>query len=247
MRPYTVIVPVYNGADRIPSLVDELRLRLPGDGEILLADDGSRDETWSVMRTMCDRRIRGIRLDGNHGQQAAILAALTGCPGRDVVTMDDDGSHPPQVLSAMLGMIAAGADLVYADPPRRPGGPVRRSASRIHQLHLNLLTGTPPAIRVGSFRAFTSELAARILEEPWVFPYFSAVALSLRPRPHVRMCPTPPWPAAPTEGRFRAADLLRLEWNLARSFGLGRRYRRRCPAEPIGAVVRRWVADRCGS
>ena len=77
----SVVIPVYNGAETIGPLCERLEKVLPtlfSDYEIVLVDDGSRDESWERIEYLCTQsgHIRGIRLMRNFGQHNALLCGI---------------------------------------------------------------------------------------------------------------------------------------------------------------------------
>ena len=237
---FYIVIPVYNGASLLPDLIRRLTDLSAPSAQIVLVDDGSRDESWEVISHSSG--VRGIRLDKNRGQQSAILAALTTCRGKTVITMDDDLSHPLQTIPFLLRAVEDGTDLAYALPPRRPGAPFRRLSSRMHQIHMSLITGTALFIRVGSFRALSPDLISRILSEPLSFPYISAQALSLRPAPSVVMVDTPPFTPG-KNGRFSLFSLIKLELSLAAAYGP---WSRAPQGMNTGEIAGSWIAEVSG-
>src|SRR5437867_3381734 len=102
----SVVVPLYQEAAVIPELIARLTRSLDSldfDWEAILVDDGSTDETWTLLReaALRDDRIRAIRLTRNFGHQAALTAGLRAAEGEAVVTMDGDLQHPPEVVPAL--------------------------------------------------------------------------------------------------------------------------------------------------
>jgi glycosyltransferase involved in cell wall biosynthesis len=221
---FSIVIPVRNGASKLPALISALDKLAAPSAELVLVDDGSIDGSWDLIKGYSSRQkpkqisVRGIRLDRGRGQQSAILAGLTVCRNQPVITMDDDLAHPVEAVPDLLSALENGADLAYADPPRRPGFFLRRAVSRIHQVHMSLITGTSPGIRVGSFRSLSSNLIDRILEKPVFFPYVSAQALTLFPPPVVVMVGTSIWNSG-SEGRFSLLSLVNLEFRLAAAYG----------------------------
>ncbi len=239
-KGYVVLVPVRNGNDGLHMLRNRLNevffdiTERFGRGELLFVDDGSTDKTWETILQMSreERRnaipVRGIKLHRGGGQQTALIAGLTRCGNRSVITMDDDLSHPPKAVPDLLKALDGGCGAVYALPSKRPGRGIRRAASALHQLHMSLLTGSPKSIRVGSYRAISGELVNRLLDAPMPFPYLSAQILSLRPAPKVEMMPTPAWEYG-DKGRFNLGVLMGLELSLAWYYG------------PIPRMIRRFL------
>ena len=118
----SVVIPAYNDAQALtlflPSLCDFLATQ-PGQQEIVIVDDGSRDALAEVCRDYVPRLpestvLRLIRLSRNFGKEAALSAGLAQAQGEAVVMMDADGQHPVAVLAEMLVLYRNGADVVAA-------------------------------------------------------------------------------------------------------------------------------------
>lgn len=82
--------------------------------EIIVVDDGSRDETFERLRSLAqhDSRVKALRLSRNFGKEAAILAGLRAASGRAVITIDADLQHPPGVIPEMVRRWQEGAKVV---------------------------------------------------------------------------------------------------------------------------------------
>ena len=122
----SVVIPAYNDAQALtlflPSLCGFLAAQ-PGQQEIVIVDDGSRDALAEVCRDYVPRLpentvLRLIRLSRNFGKEAALSAGLAQAQGEAVVMMDADGQHPVAVLAEMLALYRNGADVVSI-----PGSP----------------------------------------------------------------------------------------------------------------------------
>jgi len=126
----SIVIPVFRGAATIASVVEGVIdcLRAAGmSGEIILVDDGSPDETWQVLKDLhaeFPNIVRAIRLMRNFGQHNAIVCGLRHATGEYIVTMDDDGQHPPEELPKLIRAIEeSGADVVYGVPKERSHAP----------------------------------------------------------------------------------------------------------------------------
>jgi len=91
----SVVSAAYREADGLPLFAEALVHELGSLGlswEVIIVDDGSPDDTWSVLEELSRRqpRIRGIRLVRNFGQQAALIAGMEAARGHCIVTMDCD-------------------------------------------------------------------------------------------------------------------------------------------------------------
>ncbi|HET6890706.1 MAG TPA: glycosyltransferase family 2 protein, partial [Pyrinomonadaceae bacterium] len=134
MKPtFSFILPVYNEEEtlretyrRVTGVMDEL----PGDSEMILVDDGSRDRSLEIMTELQQRdsRVRYVSLARNFGHQIAVSAGLQFSHGDAVIVLDADLQDPPELIPSMVEKWRAGYQVVYA---RRNS---RRSESRTKKL-----------------------------------------------------------------------------------------------------------------
>ena len=84
--------------------------------ELIVVDDGSRDDTPTIMQALCAAHpeVVYIQLSRNFGKEAALTAGLEAARGEVVILMDADGQHPTKLLPEMLQRWQQGADVVYA-------------------------------------------------------------------------------------------------------------------------------------
>lgn len=113
----SIVIPVYNEEDNVEPLIREIQTALEPLGkqyEIILVDDGSRDDTFGVLARIHrqEPRLRVIRLKRNFGQTAALSAGLAHADGDAVVMMDGDAQNDPADIPALLGELERGSDLV---------------------------------------------------------------------------------------------------------------------------------------
>jgi len=113
----SVIVPVYNEEESLPHLIAELHRALRPSGfsyELVLVDDGSSDQSWSVMAQAAasDPALHLVRFRRNFGQTAAMQAGLDASRGARVVTIDADLQNDPADIPTMLRKLDEGYDLV---------------------------------------------------------------------------------------------------------------------------------------
>lgn len=135
MALVSVIVPVYHNAATLPVLVDRLSsvaAKLADDRfEFVFVDDGSRDESFEVLRQLAktDERLRMIRLSRNFGPNAAILAGLTFAHGDCAVVLAADLQDPPELVPAMLDRWRDGDRVVFTARRSRADSLASRLAS----------------------------------------------------------------------------------------------------------------------
>ncbi len=103
----SIVVPAFNEEDcleelikRVLTVLDELSL----DKEIIIVDDGSKDETWNVVKVFKREHkdiIKGIQFTRNFGKESAIYAGLKISTGDLIVVIDADLQHPPELIKDM--------------------------------------------------------------------------------------------------------------------------------------------------
>jgi glycosyltransferase involved in cell wall biosynthesis len=194
----SVVVPVYNSQASLPPLVarlDEVLGETPGGYELILVNDGSRDDSWSVIEELArdHPQIHGIELMRNYGQHNAVLAGVRAARGEVVVTIDDDLQHPPEEIPKLLARLAAGADVVYGTPRTEQHGLLRDLASQITKIALQSAMGAETARKVSAFRVFRTQLRTAFATYQgsfvsidvlltWATTRFDAVVVEHRPR-----------------------------------------------------------------
>ena len=114
----SVLVPLYNEAESLPVL-HEWSVRVMNANqltyEILFVNDGSTDESWSVIKALQakDSNVRGICFRRNYGKSAALHCGFELVKGDVVITMDADLQDSPDEIPALYRMITEeGYDLV---------------------------------------------------------------------------------------------------------------------------------------
>lgn len=159
-RRISFVVPCYDEEASLPLLYDALtalfeRLEPRYDLEVVLVDDGSRDQTWSRIRSYAEKdpRFRGIALSRNFGQQAALSCGYDRATGDAVVSLDADLQDPPEVILEMIEKWEAGADVVYAVRESRAGeSAFKRGTARLFYRAIRALGAGHVHSDTGDFR-----------------------------------------------------------------------------------------------
>ena len=113
------VLPAFNEAGNLPNVVPDILKTLQGlfsAVEIIIIDDGSRDDTLKVARRLGETHpeVVVLELSRNFGKESALTAGLQATRGDVVVLMDADGQHPVSLLPEMLAQWHKGVDVVYA-------------------------------------------------------------------------------------------------------------------------------------
>ena len=120
MKAITVLVPCYNEQDSLPALSEALKSlmgQLPQyEWEVLLVNDGSKDNTISIIKEIRkeDKRFCYIDLSRNFGKENAMLAGFDYARGDAIIILDADLQDPPTLIPEMINWWEEGYDDVYA-------------------------------------------------------------------------------------------------------------------------------------
>ncbi len=163
--PVLVLVPTYDERDNLPLIIERLRTSVP-DADIMVLDDNSPDGTGEVADKLAanDSHVQVMHRAGKEGLGKAYLAGFSwGLEhGYDaLVEIDADGSHPPEVLPAMLEA-ARHADLVIGARWVRGGKvvnwPLRREMlSRGANFYTRALLGMPVSDATAGYRVYRAD------------------------------------------------------------------------------------------
>ncbi len=146
-RFFSIVIPIHNEAESLPTLVDELDRvfagNVLGEAEYILVDDGSRDESWAVIRrlTQDNPRIRAIRFRRNFGKAAALTAGFQCARGSLVFTLDGDLQDDPAEIPRFLDKLGEGFDVISGWKQTRHDPWHKVFPSRIFNALVSNLTG----------------------------------------------------------------------------------------------------------
>ena len=113
----SIVVPLYNEAESLPALVEQLLAALRPLGrsfELVLVDDGSSDGTAAVLRQLAAQtpELVAVLLRRNYGQTPAMSAGFDASRGALIVTLDGDLQNDPADIPLLLEQLEQGYDLV---------------------------------------------------------------------------------------------------------------------------------------
>lgn len=114
----SVVIPAFNEQENIPVTTERMREILSPitEYELIFVDDGSRDNTWKIIKELSekDSSVKGLHFSRNFGKEGAIFAGLKAASGDCVAVIDCDLQHPPELLPKMLDAWNNGAEVVEA-------------------------------------------------------------------------------------------------------------------------------------
>lgn len=113
----SVVVSVYNEEQALPLFYETIKPVLAGlswDHELLFVNDGSRDESLSILRGFArqDPQVKVISFSRNFGHEAAMIAGIDYASGDGVICMDADLQHPPACIPQIAERLEAGAGVI---------------------------------------------------------------------------------------------------------------------------------------
>ena len=170
MKKITIVVPCYNEQEVLPALHERLQQVIDSLAEsyrfeILLVNDGSKDQTLSVIKKIAktDRRISYLDLSRNFGKELAMLAGLDHADGDAVILMDADLQHPPEMIPVMLEYWQAGYDDVYTKRRNRMNeGFFKRHITEAFYDFLKKVSKVDVPKNVGDFRLLDRRCVAAL-------------------------------------------------------------------------------------
>jgi glycosyltransferase involved in cell wall biosynthesis len=198
----SVVIPVYRGESTLEPLVNDLIKLLPkitAEYEIILVNDDSPDDSWSIITRMASKHkeVRGLRLMRNYGQHNATLCGVRESVYPICVTMDDDLQHPPTEIPRLLEKLAQGFDVVYGTPIKQPQGFLRNLLTSLTRRTLSFVMGIPALRDFSAFRCFRTDLR-KAFESfqsstvtldvllSWATTRFAAIPVDIQPPPEKR-------------------------------------------------------------
>lgn len=129
----SIIVPCYNEQEVLPLFYEEATSvleQLNRSYEILFINDGSKDKTIDILRSLAekDNRVKYVSFSRNFGKEAAMYAGFCNAKGDYVAVMDADLQDPPELLPKMIEILDSGEyDSVATRRVSRKGEPRIRS------------------------------------------------------------------------------------------------------------------------
>ena len=158
---------MYNEAESIVPMYNELIKFIATATEFIWVDDGSTDNTFLNIRSIAqmDNRVTCISFSRNFGHQAALMAGLKYATGDVLVLLDGDLQHPPAVVPGMLAMLENGFEMVSGKrTATQQVSWFKNVSGMLYYKLLNYLSDTKIEENVADFRVFKKVVQQAILQ-----------------------------------------------------------------------------------
>ena len=164
----SLVVPVFNEEDAIPifyKTVREFEDLQQYEVEIVFINDGSKDATESIIRSLAiaDPLVVALSFTRNFGKEPALFAGLDHATGEAVIPIDVDLPDPINVIPHLIDKWQAGAEMVLAKRTDRStdGRLKRKTAEWFYKLH-NKISNPKIEENVGDFRLMSRAVVENI-------------------------------------------------------------------------------------
>ncbi len=219
----TVIVPAFNEELAIAATVRNIAHHLDKlslNWDIVVIDDGSRDQTANVVRDLPAKlNTTLVRFSRNFGKEYAITAGLEHAQGDLVICMDADGQHSSELLAQMLEKWREGFEMVYAvRQDREVESNFKRWGSRIFYRAISLGGQIHIPRDAGDFRLMDRQVVKALLSLPernrfmkgmYAWVGYKSVGI-----------PYTPLPRSHGESAYSKLKLIQLAWTGVTSFSV---------------------------
>lgn len=164
----TAVIPVYNNQDSLVELTERLVQVLGAFGsyEVIFVDDGSRDNSNSVLRQIAAKNnsIKVITLSKNFGQHPAISAGFENASGKLIVLMDADLQDSPEDIPKLKSQLEETKSEIVYSTKRMTGMSlgIRPSSAFYHYVFSKIVKAAVPQ-NIGTFRLFTRKFLNELL------------------------------------------------------------------------------------
>ena len=186
MPKFSFVIPCYRSENTIEKVVDEIKSvmaakRPDDDFEIVLVNDCSPDNVWSVIEKMAktEPNIIGINLAKNFGQHSALMAGYGKCSGEYVVSLDDDGQAPLDSLNDLITKLEEGYDVVYAYYHEIKQSLFRRFGSWMAGKMGEMMLEPPKGFKGSSFYVARGFVIREMCNYRNAFPYLVGLVLRI--------------------------------------------------------------------
>lgn len=164
----TILVPCYNEEEALPLFYRELNRVISSQSqyefELLFINDGSKDGTLNVLRSLRkeDKRVQFVDLSRNYGKEIGMIAGFDHATGDCVITIDADLQEPPEIIPEMLKRWEAGANDVFGRRRQRKQSLGKRISSKMYHKLLSQVSDVDLDDDAGDFRLLDRKCIAAL-------------------------------------------------------------------------------------
>ncbi|CAG68001.1 glycosyltransferase family 2 protein [Acinetobacter baylyi] len=164
------VVPAYNEAENLKKFIPALAANLEQQQlsyEIIVVDDGSRDDTLHVLQSMVDHYpLVVLELSRNFGKEAALSAGLDRVRGDITLLIDADFQHPLDAIPTMVNLWKNGYDMVYGIRDRSSESWLKRILTNNYYKVLNMSSPIDIPENAGDFRLMDAKVVDAVRRLP---------------------------------------------------------------------------------
>ncbi len=159
----SILIPIWNQGEKIKdnflNLINILK-EIKDEYEIIFIDDGSTDNTFSILQNIQNSYSNIKIIKQKHfGQHLALFGGFKIVKGDIIIAMDADQNVEPKYIPDLLDKLNQGYDIAVAWRASRPGlGSVRRMCSLLVNCYTNFITGTRLHDHACSLKAYRGQL-----------------------------------------------------------------------------------------
>ena len=177
------VIPCYCSEKNLESVIDEIRNAMQRrEGfkyEIILVNDNSKDNTAGLIQRLAeeDDHIHGINFSKNFGQPSALMAGFRAAKGDYIMTSDDDGQTPVEMVWDFYDKMQEGYDIVCAKYTERIQTGFRRFGTKVNELMLYHMIHKPKDVGIASFFMAKRFVVEEMTRYTGPYPYIAGLLL----------------------------------------------------------------------
>ncbi len=159
MKKISVVIPMYNEEEVVKTsylrISHVLKALKQYDYEMIMVDDGSKDETFTILQKLAkeDEKVKVLSFARNFGHQAAVTAGIQYVTGDAIVIIDADLQDPPELLPEMIALWEEGNEVIYGKRKSRKGeSAFKLLTAKMFYQTLNALSDVEIPKDTGDFR-----------------------------------------------------------------------------------------------
>jgi undecaprenyl-phosphate 4-deoxy-4-formamido-L-arabinose transferase len=170
IQKISIVIPVFNSCNILPELNRQIEDALNDilNYELILINDGSKDKSWETIIKLSNhnKKIIGLNLKKNYGQDSAILSGLIIAQGDYTVIMDDDLQHSPYDILRLVKK-CQGFDVCYGKYIKKKDNKFKIFGSYINGIIAMIFGGKPRNIYLSPFKVISKNLRDKIIKQSY--------------------------------------------------------------------------------